>query len=375
MNNFEPNIQDAISLYWEKTAEKFSAEVRRIGFSIPYVPVDGKYEDMGDKNISYWTNGFWPGILWLMYNWSGDMIYRETAESVEKRLDQAFHDFIGIHHDVGFMWLLSSVANYRITGNKSSMARGLHAATILAGRYNPRGKFIRSWNEDKTGWVIVDSLMNLPLLHWAAQITGDPRFTFIAEDHAQTVLRTIVREDGSCNHIAVLDPTNGNILELPGGQGYSEGSAWSRGQAWAIYGFALSYRYTKNEVYKETSKKIADYFISQIESTEFIPALDFRAPETPQYWDTTAGTCAACGILELADFCTGDDKERYKAVAWKMINNISEKYCNWNPEEDSLVSYGSIGYYRENLHTPIIFGDYYYVEALLRLQGKAIHLW
>jgi unsaturated chondroitin disaccharide hydrolase len=371
----EIDIQTELLKYWEKSVDKFSSEAKRIGSSIPYIPMNGKYEDMGEKDISWWTNGFWPGILWLMYNATGDILFREPAEKIEKRLDQSFLDFNGIHHDVGFVWGLSAIANYRITGNKTSLTRGLHAATILAGRYNPRGKFIRSWNDDKTGWIIVDSLMNLPILHWASSVTGDPRFSYIADDHAQTVLRTIVRDDGSCNHIAILDPTNGNVLKLPKGQGYGEGSSWSRGQAWGIYGFALSYKYTKNQEYKEISQKIAAYFISNIEQTDYIPALDFRAPDIPKFVDTSAAVCAASGLLELSQFSEGKDKSRYLDVAWKIIQKISENYCNWTPEKDSLVSHGSVAYHNQEIHVPIIYSDFFYLESILKMIDNCISLW
>lgn len=373
MENVEKEKQ--LSEYWDKVVDKFSSQAERIGTSIPYIPKDGKYEDMGTKDISWWTNGFWPGILWQMYYGTKNPIFKKTAEGVEDRLDLAMHEFNGVHHDVGFMWGLSAVADYRITGNEFSKTRGLHAATILAGRYNPRGKFIRCWNGDKTGWIIVDSLMNIPLLHWATSVSGDPRFSYIAEDHAQTVLHKIFREDGSCNHIAILNPTNGNLVSYIGGQGYEEGSSWSRGQSWGIYGFALSYRYTKNKEYLEASKKVADYFISNIESTDYIPVIDFRSPKTPHYVDTTAATCAASGLLELAQYCSKEDAKRYNDVAFKIIESLSKTYCNWNPEEDSLVSHGSVAYHSDEIHVPIIYADFFYIEALMKLMGKSIHLW
>ena len=146
-----------------------------------------------------------------------------------------------------------------IRDSERSLARGLHAAHLLAGRYNPRGKFIRSWNRDRAGWVIVDSMMNVPLLYWAEDVIDDPRFKYIAMDHVDTVMNNTVRQDGSCNHIIVLDPTNGELLETPGGQGYASGSSWSRGQAWAIYGFALSYLHTDKKEYLDTAKKAVSY--------------------------------------------------------------------------------------------------------------------
>lgn len=182
----------------------------------------------------------------LMYNATKDPLFKETAEANETELDEAMTIYTGLHHDVGFMYQLSAVADYRLTGSERSKARGLHAAALLAGRYNPRGKFIRSWNRDRAGWVIIDSMLNIPLLYWARDTIDDPRFGYVAEDHADTVMQNIVRPDGSTNHIGIFDPTNGQLLDTPGGQGYGPGSSWSRGQAWACTGLRSAMRTRKS---------------------------------------------------------------------------------------------------------------------------------
>lgn len=375
------NLDKENHLWVEKTYEKIlakmSAECDRVGSKIPYIAENGKYiEDKAETDIVWWTNGFWPGMLWQMYNATGDEKYKKAAEGVEEKLDMAFDKYTGLHHDVGFMWLHSSVANYRITGNERSMARGLHAAHLLAGRYNPRGKFIRSWNRDRAGWVIVDSMMNIPLLYWARDTIGDPRFEYIAMDHADKVMNTTVREDGSCNHIISLDPTNGELLETPGGQGYDSGTSWSRGQAWAIYGFALSYNYTKKEEYLNTAKKVAHYFLSQVNETGNLAVIDFRSPKEPVYWDSTAGVCAACGMLEIAKYVPEVEKEFYINSAIKILKATDERFCNWDINYDSIVQMGSGSYFTEHdRHVPIIYGDYFFIEAILRLLNKDILIW
>lgn len=362
---------------YEKLKTKLSAECDRIGTKIPYIAEDGVYkENKAESDIIWWTNGFWPGMLWQMYHATGDEKYRMAAEGVEEELDKAFDIYTGLHHDVGFMWLHSAVADYRITGNERSKARGLHAAHLLAGRYNPRGKFIRSWNRDHSGWVIVDSMMNIPLLYWARDILDDPRFEYVAMDHADTIMGKTVRGDGSCNHVIVLDPTNGDLLDTPGGQGYESGSSWSRGQTWAIYGFALSYRYTGKKEYLETAKKVANYFIAQTDQTGHVALVDFRAPEEPVYWDSTAAVCAACGLLEIAEHVDEFEKQFYVEAAVKMLKATDEKFCNWNPEYDSIVQMGSGSYHTDHdKHVPIIYGDYFFMEAVLRLLDKDILIW
>ena len=375
--NLDENNQKWLDKIYEKIMAKMSAQCDRIGDKIPYIAEGGVYrEDKAQTDIVWWTNGFWPGMLWQMYHATGEEKYKVAANGVEDKLDQAFDKYTELHHDVGFMWLHSAVANYRITGNERSLARGLHAAHLLAGRYNPRGKFIRSWNRDRAGWVIVDSMMNVPLLYWAEDVIDDPRFKYIAMDHVDTVMNNTVRQDGSCNHIIVLDPTNGELLETPGGQGYASGSSWSRGQAWAIYGFALSYLHTDKKEYLDTAKKVAHYFISQIDLTDGVALLDFRAPKEPVYWDSTAGVCAACGLLEIANHVPALEKDFYINAAIKILKATDKKFCNWDINYDSIVQMGSGSYFTEHdKHVPIIYGDYFFIEAVLRLLDKDILIW
>lgn len=366
----------AQSLY-QKLDEKIFAECVRNGDNIPYVARDGHYDDKSShEDIHWWTNGFWPGILWQMYHHTGKQEYLEAARGVENKLDEAFDEFVRIHHDVGFMWLLSAVADWRLTGNQKSQDRGMHAATILAGRYNPQGRFIRAWNKGKTGWVIIDSMMNIPLLYWAAKEIDDPRFDFIARAHADTVMENLVRPDGSCGHIAIFDPHTGELLEMPAGQGYAEGSAWSRGQAWAIYGFALSYKYTGDERYLATAKRVAHYFCSQIARTGDVARLDFRMPLDEEIWDSSAGACAACGLLEIAEHVPEMEREFYESWAVRILRATEARFCDWSPETDGLVKCSTVAYYEpETYNVPLIFGDYYFIEAILRLNDDEAILW
>ncbi len=359
-----------------KLDQKLEAEAVRLGDQIPYIPENGHYVDMGKKDITWWTNGFWSGTMWLMYNATGKEIYRKTAEANEARLDAAFDRYTGLHHDIGFMWRLSAVADYQLTGNEPSKARGMHAADLLAGRYNPRGRYLRSWNRDRAGWVIIDSMLNIPLLYWARDTIGDPRFSYIAEDHADTVMNNIVRPDGSVNHIAIFDPTNGELLETPGGQGYESGSSWSRGQAWALYGFALSYAHTHKQDYLDTAKRVANYFIANIAQNDYETLVDFRAPEEPVIIDTSAGLCAACGLLEISKHVNDNEKSLYIDVAKKIIAKTAEKYCDWDLEKDGIVGFGTTAYHDvENREVPLIYSDFYFVEAVTRLLGKDFLIW
>ena len=355
---------------------KMEAEMLRIRSNIPYTPnpKTGLYEDMGKKDLYWWTNGFWAGILWQMYNDTGDFRYKETAQEVEKRLVKAFSGFTGLHHDVGFMFFMSAVVDYKLTNNNQSYETGLLAATILAGRYNPRGKFIRCWNDDKTGWVIVDSLMNLNLLYWASEVTDDPRFKYIAEQHVDTMQKVIVRENGTCNHIVSLDPTDGSVLSLPPCQGIASDTIWTRGQAWGLYGFTVSYKHTQNVTYLETAKKIANTFIKFAQEWNYRIPCDFLQPKSDDLDDSTAQCCAACGLLELADI-TG--VQSYKEEAIKLILKADELFCNYDTEKDAIVGRGTAAYHAkdEGKNIPLIYGDYFFIETILRLSGKYVEIW
>lgn len=358
---------------WSKVEKKMAKVAPEVGAAFPYTTKNGKY--VNEYNASWWTNGFWAGMMWLMYKQTGDEDYRKIAEGCEEMLDETFLDFNGLHHDVGFMWLLSAVADYRLTGSEISKTRGLHAATLLAGRFNAQAKFIRAWNGDKIGWGIIDCMMNIPLLYWASDESGDPRFRYAAMTHADTAMTAFVRPDGSCNHIVSFDPVTGEILETPGGQGYESGSSWSRGQSWALYGFTLSYIHTGKQEYLDTAKKVAHYFIANLDETG-VPAVDFRSPAGDDMKDSTAGCIAACGLIELSKIVPEFEKALYLRAAIKILQGTEKHCCNYDDNEQSIVQMGTEAYFnKDGIHIPIIYGDYYFMEALLKLKGNDVLFW
>lgn len=361
---------------------KLDAEIARSGGEMLTGWENGQF--CRSKDVYDWTNGFWPGQLWQMYHATGDERYRDAARAAGDKQAKAIDGFSGLNHDTGFMFLHTAVADYRLTGDVAARRRGLHATSILASRFNMAGKFIRAWDGyspnpslDTTGWMIVDCLMNLPLLCWASEQTEDPRFMFIAKAHADTALCAIVREDGSCNHIACLDPYTGEVLELPRGQGFASGSSWSRGQAWAVYGYALMAQKTGEARYKDAAKRIAHYFISNVALTGWVPLCDFRAPEEPVLWDTSAGLCAACGLLLLAEMAETYEKALYQQSAWNILYETVKKHGNFDPERDGMVDNFLANYHGEDIagQKPCIYADYFLVEAVLRLLGKVFMIW
>lgn len=366
---------------WDKIEKKLEHTAPLVGDSFfPYTTENGRFINPYDKELpEWWTNGFWVGILWKMYEFTKMPMYREYAEGLETKLDAALEDFECLHHDVGFMWLLSSVADYRLTGNPESRKRGLHAAGTLAGRFNPNGNFIRAWNtnsaeDHNVGWAIIDSMMNIPLLYWASQETGDPRFKGIAMRHADTLMEYAVRPDGSVKHIMEFDPETGEYLKNHTGQSYEENASWSRGQAWALYGFVLSYIHTGKEAYLDTAKRVAHYFIANLQD-DCVPPCDFRSPAIPVYKDTTAGVCAACGLLEIAKAVPEYEKNLYANAAFRILKETEERYCDWSENEDSIVQCGTEAYHFGAKNIPIIYGDYFFIEALLKLKGDNMLFW
>lgn len=354
---------------------KFSVELDRLGNQIPHFAKNGNYiQDMAQEDITWWTNGFLGGILWQLVDYSRKTQYVKRAEQLENQLDRALDIFTGLHHDVGFMWLHTAVAHDRRNPNQRSKARALHAATLLAGRFNSLGGYLRSWNGENKNWVIIDSMMNIPLLYWATQETGDERFAQIACQHADKVLRSHLRLDGSVNHIVIFDEI-GNVKETPAGQGYSVGSSWSRGQAWAIYGFAISYMHTNDLRYLNAAKQVAHYFIANLDES-MIPPVDFRGPKEPIKYDTSAGLCAACGLLEISEHVSECEKKLYYDSAFKMVQAIGQKAADWNLQTDGIIGLGTGAYHDANsLHVSLIYSDYYYLEALLRLKGTYQNMW
>lgn len=366
---------------WGQIEKKLARTVPAVGDKFfPYTTKDGRFMTPYDNAIpDWWTNGFWVGILWRMFEAVGDPMLRTYAEKLEDKLDAVIEDFTKLHHDVGFMWLLSSVANYRLTGNPKSRRRGIHVASTLAGRFNPSGNFLRAWNtvtvdDHNTGWAIIDSMMNLPLLYWASDETEDPRFRNIAIKHADTLMNYAIRPDGSVKHIIEFDPETGAYIKNHTGQSYGENASWARGAAWALYGFMLSYIHVGKDEYLNTAKSVAHYFIANLQD-DYVPSCDFRSPETPVYKDTTAGVCAACGLLEIAKVVPEYEKKLYAGAAVKILKAIEERYCDWSDQEDSIVQSGTEAYHFGAKNIPIIYGDYFFIEAIQKLRGQGVLFW
>ncbi len=345
-----------------------------------------KFKANGSENNFYtphdnttWTTGFWTGQLWIAYELTEDPRYKEAAliqvasflERIEKKIDTN-------NHDMGFLYSLSCVAAYKLTESEEGKEAALLAAEHLASRYQEDGEFIQAWgdvNANDNYRLIIDCLLNLPLLYWASDITGDNKYAIMAKKHINTSLKVIMREDCSTYHTYYFEQGTGNPLYGETRQGYSNDSAWSRGQAWGIYGTALSYRYTENEEYKERFFQITDYYLDHLPE-DLVPYWDFIFEEgSSEPRDSSAAAIAVCGILEMVKYLDEEKGKYYRDKALKMLKSLMDNYAAKSPEKSNGVLLHGV-YARKSPHNPCEdrnvdecnpWGDYYYMEALIRL--------
>ena len=210
------------------------------------------------RDANWWVSGFWGALNYILYSYTKNEEYLKTAKRSEELMDEALWNCEKLHHDVGFQWDILSAAGYRLTGDKNSRTRALFAASTLFSRFilTPEGGYIRAWNsKNSDDWSIIDCLMNLPLLYWASREVGDDRFKQVAMLHADMALYDHLREDGSVKHIVEHNRETGLAVRSYAGQGSAHGSSWSRGQAWGLYGFMLSYMNTEEEAYLSAAKQ------------------------------------------------------------------------------------------------------------------------
>ncbi|ANE48510.1 glycosyl hydrolase [Paenibacillus swuensis] len=354
----------------QRLEEKVLRMVQQMGDKSPHVArADGKYDDMA---TDWWTSGFWPGMLWIMYDMTGNEKFKEAAWGWDAKIEPWLtKTSLDLHHDVGFQFLATAVIKHTLTGDADGLRRGLQAANFLAGRFNPAGNFIRAWNgDDNAGWAIIDCMMNISLLFWASEVTGDPRYRHIAVRHADTALANFIREDGSVRHIVSFDPETGGFIEAFGGQGFAPDSAWSRGNAWALHGFANVYRWTKDVKYLHAAKRVAHYFIAALPE-DGVAHWDFRTGENNPPRDSSASAIAASGLLEIADAVGEGERGLYLKKAEHIVASLTENYGTWDdPSHEAILTQGT-GHLpaNSNINVSLIYGDYYYIEAVAKLNG------
>ncbi len=324
----------------------------------------------------WWCSGFFPGSLWYLYENSKKQQLLDYAKMYTDRVER--EKYTTDNHDVGFMLYCSFGNGLRITGEERYKEVLLTGAKSLATRFDPNVGLIRSWDHNTNVWqypVIIDNLMNLELLLWAAKYSKDERFKKIAISHADKTMIHHFRPDFSSYHVVSYDKKTGLPHKKQTHQGAADDSAWSRGQSWGLYGYTYLYRETKDERYLEQAKNIADFLINHPNMPkDFIPYWDYNAPQIPNTTrDASAATVMASALIELSDFVDAKLKRKYMQVVDTQIRTLaSDEYTAKRGENGDFILKHSTGAYpfKSEIDAPLTYADYYYLEALTRLKKR-----
>jgi len=327
---------------------------------------------------SDWTSGFFPGSHWYLYEYTHDEEWKAAAIEFSKIAEPA--KLLKSHHDVGFI-LNSSFGNGYRLGVDQDHYRDvlLTGATTLITRFNPKVGAIKSW-DNHSQWaypVIIDNMMNLELLTFAAKLSKDPYYKELAIKHADTTLANHFRSDSSSYHVINYDPSTGSVISKQTHQGYSDSSAWARGQAWGLYGYTMMYRETKEVRYKEQAERIASFLINNPKMpNDKVPFWDLNDPSVPNAPRDSSAAAIMSSELELSQFVDKDLRDSYIDFAKRQIRTLSNQYFLAKPGENGgFILKHATGHKPNNseVDVPLNYGDYYYLEALLRLQKILNH--
>lgn len=318
-----------------------------------------------------WCSGFFAGNLWQMYGYTHQEEWKKAAEKYTLPIEK-MKDCTGTH-DLGFV-VYSSFGNaYALTGEQYYKDVVLHAARSLASRYSPKVKAIRSWDHNSDKWrypVIIDNMLNLELLFEASRLSGDDTYYNIAVNHANTTMKNHFRKDCSCYHVVSYDPQTGKPEKKNTHQGIADESVWSRGQAWGLYGYTMCYRYTRDEKYLEQARKIASFIFSQPGMPDdLVPYWDMKDPAIPNSpRDASAAAVSASALYELALYVTKEEAKGYRKTADKILGSLYKGYRSKVNANKGFLLLHSVGNYPANdeIDVPIVYADYYYLEALSR---------
>ena len=331
-----------------------------------------------------WTTGFYTGELWLAYENASDEAVRERLKKAALAQVDSFYDRIKNlvdveHHDMGFLYSPSCVAAYKLTGSEIGREAAILAADKLITRFQKVGGFLQAWGEmgaTDNYRFIIDCLLNLLLLYWASGETGDSGYREIAEKHIHTAMANVIREDDSTWHTVFMDPVTGSFHHGATCQGYKDGSAWARGQAWGIYGTAVAYKYTGRDEYIGYFKRVTDYFLEHLPK-DLCPFWDLsfgNGDEETEPRDSSSAVIAACGMLEMCKDLNMTDSTYYKSGAEKLLKAVTDNYRvkDIDSSNGRLLhgTYSKKSPYNtcteEGVDECVIWGDYYYMEALTR---------
>ncbi len=335
----------------------------------PFPRTLNKYGELHMVSRKDWTSGFFPGTLWLLYGETEDPYWLDKAKEFTALLEQQKNN--PGSHDVGFQIYCSYGNGYKITGDPAYKEIVIQTARTLSTRYNPTVGAIRSWDHNTDKWeypVIIDNMMNLELLFAASRFSGDSTFYKIAVGHANTTMKNHFRDDYSTFHVVGFDPETGEVLDKNTHQGHADGSAWTRGQAWGLYGYTMVYRETGDESYLKLAENIAGFLLEHPRMPEdMVPYWDFDVPNiTEEPRDASAAAIMASALYELGTY--SEQGERYRAAADKILVKLFKKYRSAVGGNRGFILQHSTGHKPKDseVDVPLNYADYYYLEALTR---------
>lgn len=319
-----------------------------------------------------WCGGFWPGILWYNYEATGDTTIRKEAEKFTSSLE-FLSKIPAFDHDLGFLMFCSFGNGYRLTHDPHYRQVIIDTADSLATLYNPNVGTILSWprNVKMLGGhnTIMDNMINLEMLFWAAKNGGDHNLYDIAVKHAETTMKHHFRPDYTCYHVAVYDSVSGDFIKGMTHQGYADNSLWARGQSWAIYGYTMVYRETRDPRFLDFAQKVTDVYLERLPE-DYVPYWDFddpRIPNAPR--DASAAAVVASALLELQGYVQPEQSKKYLTAAEKMLASLGSDAYRCGNRRPAFLDH-SVGHHPagSEIDAAIIYADYYYIEALLRMK-------
>ena len=330
-----------------------------------------KHWEMPVNDILDWTVGFYPGILWQMYDITAKEYWKD--EALKRTLPLEPYKYNKEHHDIGFMMYSSYGQAYRLTGEKEYRDVLIQSAKSLISRFNPKVGTIKSWSNDlhpkwKQHITIIDNMLNLELLFWASKETGDPVYRDIAVKHAETTMKHHFRDDYSCYHVVEYDENTGVVRNRNTSQGFADESVWARGQSWAVYGYTMVYRETGDPKFLDFAKKVSERYIVGLPE-DYIPYWDFNLTgKVGEPRDASAAAVAAAGLVELSTLVkTPELAKRYCAAADGILNSLASPAYSAKGVNDAFLLHSTGAKPQgHEIDVALVYADYYYLEALLR---------
>ena len=364
--------REEVTAAMDRVADQVRCNMEYFGTRFPSSATRNQTYEVID-NIE-WTDGFWTGLLWLCYEYTGDDAFKNLAlKNVDSFLNRVEKRIELDHHDLGFLYSLSCVAGYKLTGSAEGRKAGLLAADKLMERFQEKGGFIQAWGElgaRDNYRLIIDCLLNIPLLHWAFLETGKPVYRNAAMRHYEAACNNVIRDDASAYHTFYFDPGTGEPLKGVTRQGYSDDSAWARGQAWGIYGIPLNYRYVKDDSAFNLFKGMTNYFLNRLPEDEVCYWDLIFTDGSNQSRDSSAAAIGVCGIHEMLKYLpeVESDKNTYRHAMHCILRSLMERYTA--PEikpGNPVLLHGVYSWHSgKGVDEGNIWGDYYYMEALMR---------